>query len=263
MDPLVAGLLGIIQGLTEFFPVSSSGHLALFTYWFGLPNEDLTFEILVHLATLAAIVTYFRRDWWDLAKSLVGKDGGELPRHIIVYLILSMIPAGLAGIYGKDLVVGMNHNPVAIGCCLLIMGTLLLFGLKAAPAKFNLRDLNFPIAMAMAMAQALAIMPGISRSGITILCGIFLGLEKQGAARFSFLMAVPVIGGAGLLTAVDLFRNAQLVSQDQWTAYAVGFVCALLSGFFALAFLMRLLNGKRFFHFGWYCLAMGLAALFT
>lgn len=263
MNPLLAGLLGIIQGLTEFFPVSSSGHLALFNLWFGLPSEDLTFEILVHLATLAAIVTYFRKDWWQLARGILGKGGDDLPSWIVPYLIVSMIPAAIAGIFASDKVLWMNRHPAAIGICLLFMASLLFLGLRAQPSKFNLRQLPWSIAIAMGLAQAVAILPGISRSGITILCGLFLGLEKTAAARFSFLMAVPVIGGAGLLTAIDLFEKSAQVSADQWTAYGIGFLSATLSGFFALAFLMRLLEGKRFFHFGWYCLAIGTIALFT
>jgi len=263
MDPLLAGILGVIQGLTEFFPVSSSGHLALFNYWFGLPSEDLTFEILVHLATLAAIVTYFRKDWWQLARSIFQKDSGDLPRRVVPYLLVSMIPAALAGIFASDKVMWMNRRPLAIGICLLFMGICLLLGLRARPAKFDLRHLPWAIVLAMAFAQALAILPGISRSGITILCGLFLGLEKGAAARFSFLMAVPVIGGAGLLTAIDLLEKSAQITAGQWMAYSIGFACATLSGFFALAFLMRLLEGKRFFHFGWYCLAIGSLALFT
>lgn len=263
MDPLLACILGILQGLTEFFPVSSSGHLALFSFWFGFQNEDLTFEILVHMATLAAIITYFRRDWIQLFKTLVGKDKGDLPPLIIPYLIVSMIPAGLAGVLGSDGVVWMNHQPVAIGLCLILMGTLLLAGLRAPKGERPLAKMTWTIVLGMALVQALAILPGISRSGITILAGVFLGLQKPAAARFSFLMAVPVIGGAGLLTALDLWKNAHAIQAEQWLAYGVGFISALISGFFALAFLMKLLNGNRFFHFGWYCLALGMIALFS
>lgn len=263
MDPVLAGLLGILQGITEFFPISSSGHLALLSHWFGLPNEDLTFEILVHLATLAAIITYFRKDWWQLCRSLFQRDRGDLPRLIIPFLCVSMIPAAVTGLQASGLVLWMNHHPMAIGICLIIMGCLLLLGLKATSPTHRLQQLSWLIVITMAFAQAFAILPGISRSGITILCGVFLGLGKTDAARFSFLMAVPVIAGAGLLTTIDLFQNANQISADQWTAYGVGFGCALISGFFALAFLMRLLNGKRFFYFGGYCLAMGIIALFT
>lgn len=261
MDLFLAGLLGALQGLTEFFPVSSSGHLALFSFWFGLPNDDLTFEILVHLATLAAIVTYFRKDWVLLAKSLFSKENGDLPNLILLYLIVSMIPAGVVGIFFKDAVVWMNHQPVAIGFCLCLMGGLLLLGLKAPSATKALPDLSWTVVVAMAMAQALAILPGISRSGITILCAIFLGLQKPAAARYSFLMAVPVIGGAGLLAILDLLDKIDQLQPGLLAAYAVGFLSALISGFFALAFLMRLLNGNRFFYFGWYCLAMGILAI--
>ncbi len=259
MDFVQAIILGILQGLTEFFPVSSSGHLALFGHWFGL-QPDLTFDILVHLATLAAIVVYFRKDWIQLARLLLGKDRGDLPPKILLYLIVSMIPAGLVGVLLKDNVAWFHDKNVWVGVFLFITGTILLMGLRISKSSISLKNMTFTIVIAMAIAQAFAILPGISRAGMTIMVGLFLGLERQGAARFSFLMAVPVIGGAGLLAILDLLENAQSMSSQQITAYGVGFVAALVSGFLALAFLMKLLNGKRFFYFGFYCFAMGLAA---
>jgi len=261
MDPLVAILLGVLQGLTEFFPVSSSGHLALFGHWFGLAEPDLTFDVLVHLATLLAILVYFRADWIQLFRLLFRRGRGDLPRLLIPYLLLSMIPAGLVGFLLEDQVEWFHARPGWVGVFLIVNGLLLLWGMRHQGGGKSFEDLSFGTVIGIALAQATAILPGISRSGSTIVTGQLLGLDRRAAARFSFLMVVPVIGGAGLLKLLDLFANKDALSTDLLFAYGAGFVAATLSGFFALAFLMRLLEGPRFFQFGFYCLALGLFAL--
>lgn len=257
----VAIILGVLQGLTEFFPVSSSGHLALFGHWFGLEEADLTFDILVHLATLAAILVYFHKDWIQLFRLLLKKERGDLPANVLPYLIVSMVPAGLAGIFLKDHIHWVHGQIFWVGACLLVTGTALLWGLRHEDGKKPLAQMTWTIVIVMAVAQAFAILPGISRSGATIMAGVFLGMERRGAARFSFLMAVPVIGGAGLLAVKDLIENSQAMTADLWVAYTGGFIAALVSGFIALAFMMRLLEGKNFFYFGFYCLGMGAFAM--
>lgn len=257
----LAVLLGILQGLTEFFPVSSSGHLALAGHWFGLHEPDLRFDILVHLATLAAIFVYFRKDWLQLAKVLANRDSGDMPRAMPIYLIVASIPAALVGIFLKDHISMIHGQPQIVGICLLVTGVTLLAGLRLRKQGLPLDKLTWGVVIAMGLAQALAVMPGISRAGTTIMMGLFLGLGRQAAARFSFLMAVPVIGGAGLLAIKDLFETRGSLTAEVITAYGAGFVAALLSGFFALVFLMRLLEARRFFYFGFYCLIVGSLAI--
>ncbi len=261
MDIGLAIFLGLLQGLTEFFPVSSSGHLALFGLWFGMAEPDLTFDILVHLATLAAILAYFRKDWFQLGRLILFRDRGDLPKYIIPFLLVSMVPAGLIGVFFKDQVTWIHEQPVWVGICLWVTGGVLLWGLRIKKKEISLAQMGLLVVLAMGLAQALAILPGISRSGITIMTGLFLGLEHRAAARFSFLMAVPVIAGAGLLAVMDLTEQAHSMTTSLWLAYGAGFVAALVSGFFALIFLMRLLEGKRFFYFGFYCLALGMIAM--
>lgn len=283
MSVAVAIFLGILQGLTEFFPVSSSGHLALFGHWLGVQEADLTFEILVHMATLAAIIVYFRKDWLQLAKigvatlavaaaylkketlpaayDKLAEARGDFPPYIFVYVLVSMIPAGFVGIFLKEHIEWITGQTFWVGVCLIVTGITLLFGLKVPPEGKPMEKLNAAVVIAMGCAQALAVLPGISRSGSTIMCALFLGMSRQVGARFSFLMAVPVIGGAGLLMVKDLLENNQALSADLMTAYGAGFVAALISGFFALAFLMKLLEGNRFFFFGFYCLPMGVLAM--
>ena len=261
MSFALAVFLGMLQGLTEFFPVSSSGHLALFGHWFGLSEPDLAFDVLVHLATLAAIMVYFRKDWEQLLKLVLTKDRGDFPPSILHYLLVSMIPAGIVGILFKGPIEKLHGEPVLVGAILFLMGIALLLGLGFKGYSVPFREMTWPTVLAMSLAQAVAILPGISRSGATILVALLLGMERRAAARFSFLMAVPVIGGAGLLTGLDLIQKAPLISQELWFAYGAGFVAALLFGFLALAFLMLMLEGRRFFYFGFYCLALGLIAI--
>ena len=263
MDLGTAILLGVLQGLTEFFPISSSGHLALFGTWFGVREPDLTFDILVHLATLAAIIIYFRRDWIQLIRLLVRGEHGDLPKGIFIYLACSVIPAGLIGILAKDQVTQFHDHPAWVGICLFVTGTALLLGLRLGKEGKSFEEMPWAVVVFMALAQALAILPGISRAGATIMTALFLGMDRFAAARYSFLMAVPVIAGAGLLTLIDLFRKAETVSNDAWLAYGVGSLAAIGAGFFALVFLMRFLEGKRFFYFGFYCFVLGFIALLT
>ena len=260
----LAIFLGILQGITEFFPVSSSGHLALFAHWFGMKEADLTFDILVHLATLGAIIVYFRRDWLQLFRLVVGKERGDLPPLIIPYILVSMIPAAAVGIFLKDHIEWLHERPALVGCCLLFTAVVLLLGLKIKDDNSRpFAQISWGIVLAMAFSQALAVCPGISRAGMTIMAGLFLGMERHASARFSFLMAVPVIGGAGVLAVKDLLESSAHLDAAMVTAYSAGFVAAGISGFFALAFLMKLLDGRRFFYFGFYCFAMGLFAIFN
>lgn len=261
MNVGLAVILGFIQGLTEFLPVSSSGHLALFGNWFGMQQPDLAFDVLVHVATLAAILVYFRKDWLQLANQLLRRQQGDMPRWVLLYLILSMIPAGLVGIFLKDKIALVHQHNEWVGVCLLITGVTLLLGLRMAEGGFEYRKMNWVVLIAMSIAQALAVTPGISRSGATIMAGVFAGMQRKDCARFSFLMAVPVIGGAGLLTLKDLYEQPQALPSDLWVSYGAGFAAALVSGFVALAFLMKLLEGRNYFRFGYYCLAMGLLAI--
>lgn len=257
----LAILLGILQGLTEFLPVSSSGHLALFGIWFGLSEPDLAFDVLVHLATLAALLAYFRRDWLRLGALLLGKSHGDLPVRTPFYLLVSLLPALVVGLFLKDLVAWFHARPGWIGIFLVITGLILLLGFRVRGEARPLDRIGWPTVIAMSLAQAVAILPGISRAGVTIMVGLLLGLEREAAARFSFLMVVPVIGGAGLLVLVDLLRQGSEISTNLWLSYGAGFTAAVISGFFALVFLMRLLRGKRLFFFGFYCLALGALAM--
>ena len=259
MDAWVACLLGVLQGLTEFFPVSSSGHLALFGHWFGA-EPDLAFDVIVHLATLSAILVYFRNDWRQLWRCFIKKEPGDLPDHPFFYLAIATLPAVVMGVFYKDRIEWVHDQPQLVGLFLLINGIVLLAGFLVRGPFIPFSRMDWAVALCMGFAQAGAILPGISRSGATIMAAFFLGLDRRAGARFSFMMAVPVIAGAGLLTLYDLVSMSSGFGNRPWLAYGLGFFTALVSGFFALAFLMRLLQGARFFWFGLYCLIMAAAA---
>ena len=261
MDLDLALVLGLLQGFTEFFPVSSSGHLALFGFWFGLKEPDLTFDILVHLATLGAIIVYFRKDWIQLGRHLFQGEHGDFPKGIGTFLLISIIPAGLVGIFLEDGVAWVHGKPFWVGLCLLATGVILLGGLFIRREGLPLKRLGLGVVVAMSLAQALAILPGISRSGITIMVAVYLGMQRGAGARFSFLMAVPIIGGAGILALKDLLQASAHLTSEVILAYGGGFLAALVSGFVALALLMKLLEGVRFFYFGFYCMTLGLVAM--
>ncbi len=260
MSVWLAIILGIVQGLTEFFPVSSSGHLALAGVMGGLHEADLVFDILLHLATLAAILVYFRHDWLQLFRLVFKNEPGDLPRWIPGYLVLATLPAVVVGFSMQDIIASLHNNVAVVGAMLIITGVVLLAGLLIRKQGVAYAEMTWLMAIAMGVAQAFAILPGISRSGSTIMLGVFLGLSRQASARFSFLMAVPVIAGAGVLAVKDLMEVPLADSVNLVVPYSAGCVAAFLSGFLALKFLMRLLNGSRFFYFGFYCLAVGVSA---
>ena len=255
----LALFMGVLQGLTEFLPISSSGHLALFGAWFGLSEPDITFDVLVHMGTLAAIVIYFRKDLWQIVKLLLRGDSGDMPRRIVWYLIAATVPAGLVGVFLKDYIEVVHHHPQWVGVLLIANAGILFYGLRHCHNSEPFWEMTWKQVLIIGCAQAFAILPGISRSGITIIVGLSLGMDKMAAARFSFLMAIPAIGGAGVLTGLKLLDNAP--DPSLWLAYSGGLITSVISGFIALVFLVRLLEGKRFFHFGYYCLPLGLLAI--
>jgi len=261
-----SALLGVVQGLTEFFPVSSSGHLALMQHLFHQGEPDVFFDVVLHAATLCAVLYYYRRDVADLARRFL-RGAADLPSRgvapvwrenrgfaFVVLILAASVPTGLMGLTLKDHFESIFSNIHAIGAALLI--TTALVGLTwffKTPGKTPLTVLK---ALAIGVAQGVAITPGISRSGATIVCALGLGVSRTEAARFSFLLSVPAIAGALALKAGDV----SLANLD-YAALAVGFLTAAVSGLLALKGLVALLDRGRFFLFAPYTLALGLSAL--
>ena len=259
MDLLWAALLGLVQGLTEFLPVSSSGHLVLAGHLIGLPSTGLVFELLLHLATLAAVVFYYRSDVMGLFKAV--PRALRAPRigyhedpevRLGLLIIAASIPTAVIGLAFKDHFEALTAYPQAVGGALLVTAVLLLATHFIQPRQ---SDLNLRVALLIGLAQGLAITPGISRSGATIALALLLGIATTQAARFSFLISIPAIAGAAILKLRDG------LDQLEFLPAVVGFLVASISGYLALRWLVALVKARRFAAFAPYCAVVGLLAI--
>jgi undecaprenyl-diphosphatase len=255
LSVLEAIVLGIVQGITEFLPVSSSGHLVLAQKLMSISVEGVELEVAVHLATLLAIVFYYRSRLVALFTGLV--RGGQERRKAVwyaVFLVVGSIPAGAVGILLKDRIEDAFESPLFAAAMLCVTGAILL-STRLVPGRGKL-DLSPVSAILVGCAQALAILPGISRSGSTVSTGLWAGVEGRKAAEFSFLLAVPAIAGAGLVTFLggeDLHFHLKTL--------APAFAASLVSGYLSLILLVRIIEKGKLFWFGPYCLVVGGAFL--
>lgn len=258
-------ILGLVQGLTEFLPVSSSGHLVLAERILGLAPGNLRFEVAMHLATLLAVFAVFGRRILKLIRAvLLGRmklvDGrwrfSDDNLRLALLLILATVPAATAGLLLDDLIERAFANPLVVSLALLATGGI-LFGTGRVARGHG--ALNWRKSLLIGLAQALAIFPGISRSGSTIAAGIYAGVDQEKAAEFSFLLSIPVILGAGLLE----FRKVSLqgLPSGELASILAGGLAAAASGFLAIKILLRLVRRSKLQYFAYYCWAAGLASL--
>lgn len=267
MSLLEAIILGIIQGLTEFLPVSSSGHLVLVPFLLGwnLPEEQVfVFDVLVQLGTLLAVIVYFWKDLLSIITAFVrallrGQPFGEPMARMGWYLILATIPAGLFGLLVKDQVEAAFSSPVMTAVFLFITAALLLFSERLGKRTRPLEQINWKDALWIGAAQALSIFPGISRSGSTIAGGMARNLERPAAARFAFLMAVPVMLAAGLMAGLDLAEVPHL--SDFLPIIAAGFITSAIVGYLAIRWLLSYLMRHSLNIFAYYCIAIASLSL--
>jgi undecaprenyl-diphosphatase len=262
MTYLEAVVLGLIQGLTEFLPVSSSGHLALAEALFGLPPGDLLFEIVVHVATLLAVVAYYRGELLQILAGFARPGGNEVAGmsswRWLGLLVIGTLPAVIVGLTLAARIEAAFGDYSTIGFSLLATGTL-LFSTRTLSGV--LRRLGAGRALAIGCAQAVAILPGVSRSGATIATALWLGVEREQAARFSFFLALPAITGAFILQLVKALKSGSLPGVHDWGPLVVAFVVAGVSGYVAVGLLLRALARRHFALFGIWCWLVGLAAL--
>lgn len=267
-----AVLLGILQGLTEFLPISSSGHLILVPWLLGWSEPGLAFSVSLHLGTLLAVFAYFWRDLWSL---LQGSVRGLTQRRILAdpesrlgwAILLGTLPAGVVGILANDHLDHFFHSggggerAIAASAGLLILvGLLLLEAERVASHRRHLTEVRLHDGWWMGVAQAFALLPGVSRSGSTIIAGLLLGFERATAARFSFLLGIPAMLGAGLLEGVQLWRQG--FPPEEQVTFLVGTVSATITGFLAIAFLLRFLQRYSVRVFVWYRLLFAIFILF-
>ncbi len=246
---LQAIILGIVQGLTEFLPVSSSAHLVLIPWLFGWQDPGLAFDVALHLGTLVALLLYYWRDWVEMAASIVNGDADH--RRLLLLLIVASIPGAIIGLaLEKQAETLFREHILWIGLALGILGIALWFIDEYRPNKRAMGDLSFLDAIAIGLSQALAIFPGVSRSGATITMARLLGVERQDAANFSFLMATPIIAGAGLLESRKIL-HAGITPQVGW-----GFIAATIFGVLAIVGLIRFVKTRTYVPFAWYRVAL-------
>lgn len=259
--------LGILQGLTEFLPVSSSGHLALGRHLLGLDLPGITFEVLLHAGTLVSVLAVFGGDVSRIAMAVVrGLGGGDgafwaNPYRRMAFWVLagSLVTAGMA-LALEDKAREFFLRPEMVGVFWLVTGLVLLSTRYLARTQGHaFREMSLPVALWVGLCQGLAILPGISRSGITIAGGMWGGLDRQTAARFSFLLAVPAIFGAALYDLWDALGSGQAYHLSG--PFLVGFVAAALSGYVAIRILLKVLERGDLAGFGYYCWAIGISAI--
>ena len=258
MDWIEAVVLGIIQGLTEFLPVSSSGHLELAKLI--LPSQytgesSMLMTVVLHFATALSTVVIFRKDLLKVIQGLFQFQWNEATKFS-VKIIISMIPAAVVGVFFDDIIESFFNGAVLlVGSMLLVTGGLLFLADKT---KNTTREVSFFHSIIIGISQAIAILPGISRSGATIGTSVLLGVDREKAARFSFLMVVPLIFGK---IAKDLLSDKFIIEGLDITALSVGFVAAFITGLFACTWMISLVKKSKLVYFSFYCFVVGIAAI--
>ncbi len=266
MDAIQAFILGMVQGLTEYLPVSSSGHLTIGQYLFGIEEGNLVFTIAVHVATVLSTLAILRK---EVAWLFVGcfdsiKNGFEWNAEMryMVAIILSMIPVGIVGVFFKDYVEEIfGSGLLIVGCMLILTAILLTFSYYAKPRQKE--EISLKDAFIIGLSQACAVMPGLSRSGTTIATGLLLGNKKEKLAQFSFLMVIPPILGEALLDCLKVAKNGYetVCAGLSPTALAVGFISAFIFGCLACKWMIDIVKKGKLIYFAIYCAIVGVVTI--
>lgn len=284
MGLLQSIFLGIVQGLTEFLPVSSSGHLAIFQVLFGMDEVPASFDVMLHVGTLAAVFVCYWKDIWKLIKHgffmlrdatvncivwvlhKIGKEDYEYRRVITnsyrkfaLMIIVSTIPTGIIGILIEDVSDYAATTLIFPGICLLITGVILQISDRIAPGTKTAKTATYTNAFIIGIAQGLAVLPGLSRSGLTITCCQLNQFERKFAVKYAFIMSIPAILGAAILKLPDAL--AENMTAAQGANYAVGVVVAGVVGFICIKYMLKIISNRGFRYFSWYCFAVGIIAI--
>ncbi len=256
-------VLGLVQGATEFLPVSSSGHLVLVPMVLGWRDQGLAFDAVIHLGTLGALVAYFRRELLAMLASVGRRQGGRATRRLGLLLLVSTLPAGFAGLLFNRIIEEHLRLPVVVATSTIVWGLAMLaadrMSARQAPLTKSEQDLSWGQGLLVGFAQALALIPGTSRSGITITAGLCGGLDRPTAARFAFLLGIPITAAAGAAKTLDLLRAG--IPGDERGPVVVAVLAAFGSGWAAVWFLVNYLKKNSLVPFVAYRVALGLAIL--
>lgn len=259
MNILEALLLGVVQGATEFLPISSSGHLVITEALLGIREGGLLVEVTLHAGTLCAVLIYFRsKIAWLLKCGIREGEEGEKARRYLLWLLIGTLPAAVAGLLFEEGISTIFESPAVALTGLLVTGVILFTSRWSIGRGRSAAGLA---GLWMGLAQAVAILPGISRSGSTIAAGMWYGVERAEAAEFSFLLSIPAIGGAALLQMIDILKGAATGTGGMVPGLTVGFITALIAGYAAIAGLLEVLKRRGLVPFSWYCWVVGIAGL--
>jgi len=268
---LMSVILGFVQGVAEFLPISSSGHLTLFQHFFGMEEPDNLFNVLLHFATLLAVCIYYFRDVVEMVteffRALASlfsckRQGGEIPeaRRLVLLVIVGTLPL-FAVLLIKDYVEALGASPVFVSCALLVTGCILFLSDRMAGGRKTARTATLKDVLLVGVAQGLATVPGLSRSGCTISAGMMMGFERKFAVRYSFLMSLPAVLGATILEVKDVLELEGGLVQELLPKYLVGMVVAGIVGYFSIRLVNLLAAKGKFGAFAYYCWAAGIVAL--
>jgi undecaprenyl-diphosphatase len=258
-------ILAIVQGLTEFLPISSTAHLAIIPQLLHWRDPGLAFDIALHAGTLAAIVIFFFRDWVKIVLTGIGIPFESGPKDensgaLLWYLLVGTIPVGIAGLLFKKQAEGPWRNLLVMGTMLIVIGILMYFGDRFGKEKRGLNQITWVDAMWIGLSQALAVVPGTSRSGITITTGRFRSLSREAAARFSFLLSTPAIAAAAGKDFLDL-RKEGGIPPGMGVPYATGVIVSAIVGIFVIAFFLKFLRQNTLALFVWYRIIFGIIVI--
>ena len=276
--------MGVVQGLTEFLPVSSSGHLGLVKGLTGIDNGSILFDILLHIATLIAICLVFYKDVYRLVLEFIGMcrdiiiniiafgkslSTDESPQYVrvisspfrkfVLLLIISTIPTGIIGVFMKDIVEYTSSNLLVTGVCLICTGLILLLSDFLPEGSKKLKDMDKADAFAIGTAQGVSTLPGLSRSGSTIVAGMICGIDRRFAAKYSFIMSIPAVLGAFVLELADI--GSESVTAGDVGCYIIGMIIAAAIGYVALRLIMNMVVSRYFKYFSIYCSVVGIISI--
>ena len=262
MDLIQSIVLGAIQGITEFFPISSTAHLVLLPWFFGWKDKGLTFDVALHIGSLIAIIFYFWQDWVliisEFLKSVAQRSfEGRPSGRVGMFVIIATVPGALSGFFFEKDAAGLLRNPLMIAFMISAFGLLLYIADRTSRRNKSIEDMNTVDCIIIGLAQALAIIPGVSRSGVTITGAMFRSFRRDEAARFSFLMAAPLIAGAGI------FESRHLTYTDvASTSFIAGFITSAIFSFLAIKYLLRFVRKESYTLFVIYRLLLAVLIIF-
>ncbi|HJV36620.1 undecaprenyl-diphosphatase UppP [Geomonas sp.] len=263
MNPIHAAVLGAVQGLTEVLPISSSAHLILIPKFLKWPESGLTFDVALHLGTFIALALYFWRDILELTGNFFSALHGGIntpAKRMPFYIIAATIPAALVGkTLEGPIEETFRNSPATIAMFLITFGLVLAFADTAGAKRWRMDRITLKIALLIGLAQCLALIPGVSRSGITITAALLLGFHREAAARFSFLISLPIVAGAAILKVGHLAKSG--IPAGEGVPLAIGIVTSAVVGFLSVAFLLKLVQRDSLYPFVWYRLVAGSGAL--